>query len=102
MELIAYNKLSSISSLKAVKKPSLLIGEDLLRLHLLCESGKILTKREIEILQLIAQGFRTKHIADKLYISFETVSTHRKQIIRKFNAKSTPHLVGIAKDIGLI
>ena len=42
-----------------------------------------LTKRELEIIKLIAAGFRDKEIAEYLFISFHTVRTHRKNILKK-------------------
>jgi len=47
------------------------------------EINNSLSPREIEIVELIKEGFSTKMIADKLCISENTVSTHRKNIIRK-------------------
>jgi len=48
----------------------------------------ILTAREFEILKLIANGYRTREISELLSISSETVKTHRKNIILKFEAKN--------------
>lgn len=52
-----------------------------------------LSTREIEILGLIMQGLTTKEIAKKLFINFETVRSHRKNILRKTGAKNTATLV---------
>lgn len=43
------------------------------------------TKREFEIIELIAQGFNSSEISDRLFISRHTVDTHRKNIYRKGN-----------------
>jgi DNA-binding CsgD family transcriptional regulator len=48
----------------------------------------ILTNREVEVLRLIAKGFKTSEISDLLSISIETVKSHRKNIIDKFRAKN--------------
>lgn len=56
----------------------------------------ILTKREKEILQFIAEGDTDKVIATKLTISATTVSTHRKNILRKLKLKNTAMLVSYA------
>lgn len=45
------------------------------------------TKREKEILGLIAKGFTSKVIAESLFISIETVKTHRKTMIRKASSE---------------
>ncbi|STD05890.1 response regulator transcription factor [Chryseobacterium carnipullorum] len=53
-----------------------------------------LTRREMEILRLICDGFSSKDIGEKLFISINTVETHRKRILLKLNAKNS---VGIVK-----
>lgn len=55
-----------------------------------------LSKREREVLQLIAQGYNSKFIADRLCISFHTVNTHRQKMIAKTNTKNTGRLVQYA------
>lgn len=63
---------------------------------------KLISSRELEIMKLISEGYSTSKISKKLFISAYTVDTHRKNIIHKLDALNTPHLVAIAKDIGLI
>jgi len=55
-----------------------------------------LTRRELEILGLIAQAKSNTDIADNLYISPQTVGAHRKNIMRKLNISSTAGLVRFA------
>lgn len=52
-----------------------------------------LSEREIEILELIAQGLTNKEIADKKFISTHTVASHRKNLMKKFKAKNNVDLV---------
>jgi len=52
-----------------------------------------LSIREIEILGLIMQGFTNNEIAEKLFISYETVKSHRKNILEKTGAKNTASLI---------
>lgn len=52
-----------------------------------------LTKREREIAQLVADGLASKQISQKLYISIETVKTHRKRMLQKNNICNFPQLV---------
>jgi len=61
-----------------------------------------LTKREIEILKLIASGYSNQEIANILYISYNTVDTHRKNIMHKLAIKNTAGLVRYAIEKGLI
>ncbi len=60
-----------------------------------------LTSREREVLQLIAEGLKTKEIADRIHLSVKTVETHRQQIMRKLNATSVAELTKIALREGL-
>ncbi len=61
-----------------------------------------LTKREIEILRLITQALSNKEIAKELFISDQTVSVHRKNIMRKLGVSNTAGLIKIAYDNSLI
>ncbi|MDM1556885.1 response regulator transcription factor [Chryseobacterium indologenes] len=55
-----------------------------------------LTRREMEILKLICDGFSSKDISEKLFISINTVETHRKKILLKLNVKNTAGVVKYA------
>jgi two-component system, NarL family, response regulator NreC len=68
------------------------------------ENGGIqsLTPREIEIIQLLADGFITKEIANKLFISEKTVDRHKTNILKKMQLKNTAQLVKAAVDQGII
>ena len=59
-----------------------------------------LTSREKEILRLVAEGLISKEIADKLYISVNTVNTHRQRIIEKLNVSNTYEAINYAKNLG--
>ena len=61
----------------------------------------MITKRESEILKLIAEGLTNHEIADKLFISTFTVDSHRKNLLLKFNAKNTATLVKIVISKGV-
>lgn len=58
----------------------------------------MLTRREKEVLQMIAEGLTNIEIADRLYVSASTVDTHRKNLLQKLHAKNTAALVKIAMD----
>ena len=53
----------------------------------------MITPKEKEILHLIAEGFSSKQIAERLSISFYTVQTHRKNMLAKMGVKNTPELI---------
>ncbi len=61
-----------------------------------------ISDRECEVLKLIANGFSSKQIADKLFISDHTVTSHRKNLIEKFQVHNTAHLVKRASEIILL
>lgn len=59
-----------------------------------CEiNSSKLSVREIEVLGLVMLGYTTKEIADRLFISYETVKSHRKNILEKTGAKNTASLI---------
>lgn len=61
-----------------------------------------LSSREKEILILIAQEFTGNEIAEKTFISLNTVNTHRRNLISKLNVKNTAGLVKYAIEYGLL
>lgn len=61
-----------------------------------------LTKREREILELIAKGKSNKDISALLFISKDTVSVHRKNLMRKLNVKNASGLIKVAYEFNLI
>jgi DNA-binding NarL/FixJ family response regulator len=61
-----------------------------------------LTRRETEVLGYIAQGFTNKEIAEKLFLSFRTVNTHRMNIMQKLHVHDTAGLVRHAIGLGLL
>lgn len=61
-----------------------------------------LTKREVEILRLITQAMSNKEIAKQLFISDQTVSVHRKNIMRKLQVSNTAALIKMAYENSLI
>lgn len=61
--------------------------------NLTSSESALLTASELEIVRLIAEGFTTKEIAAKKFISFHTVITHRKNIFRKLGVKSVSELI---------
>ena len=66
------------------------------------EDAFALTPREKEILTLASQGFSSKEIAEKLFISTYTVNRHRQNIREKFNAESLIEAIDIARRKGVL
>ncbi len=61
-----------------------------------------ITRREFEILELIAQGMSNREIAGKLYVSENTVKTHSSRVIGKLGAKRRTQAVQLGKELGLL
>jgi DNA-binding CsgD family transcriptional regulator len=66
------------------------------------DSWSVLTAREREILRLIAQSLTDREISEELHISHHTVSTHRKNLMRKLKASNVAGLVRAAVSMGLV
>ena len=62
----------------------------------------LLSNREREVAQLVAEGKSTKDIASTLCVSVKTVETHRQQMMKKLNVRSTADLVKLAIREGLV
>lgn len=84
---------SSISSILAKK---LLIKSKIL------DTTERLTERELEVLDLIVNGFSNKEIASKLFVSKRTIDNHRTNIMKKIDAKNTADIVRIAYQNNLV
>lgn len=61
-----------------------------------------LTRREKEVLQLIAEGYTNPEIAEKLFVSSATVDTHRKSLLAKLDVKNTALLIRFAMEHKLV
>ena len=61
-----------------------------------------ITKREIEVVKLIAQELTTQEIADALFVSTNTVATHKRNLFVKMDVKNSVGMVKKAVDWGLI
>lgn len=66
------------------------------------EDLPILTRRETEVLQLIANGLTNAEMAAQLFVSPTTIDTHRKHLLEKFNAKNTAILIKTAIGMNFI
>lgn len=61
-----------------------------------------ITKREREVLQLLAKGLSSVEIADKIFVTSQTVDSHRKNLLAKFSVNKTVSLLQKAKEMGLL
>ncbi len=60
-----------------------------------CHLGFELTEREKDVLDLLAEGFTSNEVAEKLHLSVRTVETHRRNMLNKYGARNVTHLLGI-------
>lgn len=61
-----------------------------------------ITPRELEILALIARGLSNREIADKLFVSENTVKTHSSRVFEKLGARRRTQAVQLGKEMGLL
>jgi len=62
----------------------------------------VMTPRQRQVLQLIAEGLGTREIAERLHVSIKTVETHRAQLMERLNIHDVPGLVRFAIRVGMI
>ena len=61
-----------------------------------------LSKREIEVLELLSQGYSNQEIADRLFVSLNTIKTHISKIYQKLQAKRRTQAIQKARELALI
>ena len=61
-----------------------------------------ISKREYEVLELMAQGLSNQEIADKLFVSLNTIKTHSSNIFMKLDARRRTQAIHRAKELGLL
>ena len=66
------------------------------------EAVPVITRREKEVLSLIAQGYTTSQIADKLFVSSHTIESHRKNVMEKFNTSSMSLVIKLSTEYKLL
>ncbi|MFZ5970740.1 MAG: response regulator [Bacteroidota bacterium] len=78
------------------------LGRDNVRETLKGHNEMLLTRREVEVLKLIAEGLTNQEIADKLFVSASTIDSHRKNLLSKLQVKNTAALVRAAFEHKII
>jgi ATP/maltotriose-dependent transcriptional regulator MalT len=58
-----------------------------------------LSMREMEVLRLVATGFSTKELANKLVVSENTIKTHRRNLIRKLGVRNIAQAIGMLEKL---
>lgn len=91
--LKACNAQELVEGLKKVGEGEVYVCEEAMMTLRKKNKAETLTNREKEILRLIVEGFSTKEIAVKLYLSFETVHSYMKNIRQKLGVSNTASIV---------
>jgi DNA-binding NarL/FixJ family response regulator len=78
------------------------LGRDNVRESIQDHNQMLLTRREVEVLKLIAEGLTNHEIAEKLFVSDSTVDSHRKNLLSKLQVKNTASLVRVALEKKII
>lgn len=100
--LQAVERVSSGEQYFCSHKPAIASESSPLQRTELSSRGSVLTPREQEVITLTAQGFTSKEIATKLYISVGTVETHRTNLMTKLGVRNVAELVSYAFRMGLV
>ncbi len=96
-----------LKAINSVKNGKRFISDDILELLFnhdnaeaipLTNTQKFLTKREVEILEYIAEEMTSKQIADLLLISRHTVETHKRRMMQKLKVSNTAGLIKVAYE----
>lgn len=61
-----------------------------------------ISKRELEVLQLMSEGLSNQEIAERLFVSLNTIKTHNARLFGKLEVKRRTQAIEIAKKLGLI
>ena len=98
----AVNCVSSGERYFRSSSPKLRPMNDEARARILAEPKPRLSQREREVLALIAEGSTSKEIASKLFISLQTVETHRSNLMTKLRVRNMAGMVVYAVQMGLV
>lgn len=97
--IVQQKDITGIKASKLSKLSIISLVEDNLILDVQIQNdNSVLTKREIEIVNLLALNYSSAEIAKELFLSIHTVNTHRKNILSKTNCNSVLELILLAKE----
>ncbi|MEJ7558724.1 MAG: response regulator transcription factor [Pedobacter sp.] len=96
------NKLTSLKTITVVVEKQVLIKTDHFVLNEAEVSRLCLSKRELEVLQLMEDGLSNLQIAERLFISLNTVKTHSSKIFQKLDVQRRTQAVEIARRLNII
>ncbi len=85
-------KTGIMMALKEIGRKNLVVSSDV----------RLFSKRELEVLILLANGMTSDEVAKELYIEPTTVNTHRRKMIKQLSARNTTHMVYLSCRMGWI
>lgn len=102
------NQKELVWAIKEIAKGEIYFGAEVTKIQIQSRRGKPeteqpkLTKREVDVLKLIAEDLKTHEIADRLFVAPSTIETHRRHLIKKMGVKSSLGLVRKAIEGGYL
>lgn len=101
-EVVVLKEVPVIKEISVVKEVAVAINRENFVLNdtLLQQTG--ISKREYEVLELIAAGLSNQQIADKLFVSLNTVKTHSSRVFEKLEVNRRTQAVEKAKSLGIL
>jgi DNA-binding NarL/FixJ family response regulator len=104
--MITFDTLSDTTNFKKDNSMTLTMFRDVestrLKLYFPISGREPFTKREVEIMKLLCEGYTSKEIGERLFISSHTVDTHRRHMLKKAGVKDTSKLVMYGRENGLM
>ncbi|GAB3544523.1 response regulator transcription factor [Spirosoma fluminis] len=99
---ILFTVLGVWAGLKLTRTKPVIVGPAVSRINGVLPETAGISKREYEVLELMAQGLSNQEIADTLFVSLNTVKTHTSNLFLKLDAKRRTQAIQKAKELGLI
>lgn len=99
---ILFTVLGVWAGLKLTRKKTVVITNPNFQLDEARLEALGISKREYEVLELMAKGFSNQEIADKLFVSLNTIKTHSSNLFLKLEAKRRTQAIQRAKELSLI
>lgn len=102
MKLIDLAPIQDLESPAKIVHRNIHSGETIFSFENNFEETNQISEREKQVLDLISKGLRSQEIADKLFISTNTVNNHRRNMLRKLNVSNSSEAVKFASKLGII
>ena len=95
-------EISLLSGNNRIRFKCLGLGRERFDEYLRLDTPDLFSGREMEVLNLLAKGYSSSRMANSLFVSINTVNTHRKSLMRKANVNKTVDLIAFAQENGYL